>query len=68
LISFYIAGSFMPDPRIGVMSSVRPFYLFGFDPIVWGMSASALMGVVVSLLTAPPDEKLVSKMFDATPA
>lgn len=68
LISFYIAGSFMPDPKIGVISSVRPFYLFGFDPIVWGMTASALMGVVVSLLTAPPDEKLVSKMFDATPA
>ncbi len=64
LISFYIVGSFMPDPKIGVISSVRPFYLFGFDPIVWGMLASAVAGIVVTKLTPPPDEQLVAKMFD----
>lgn len=68
LIAFYIAGSFMPDPKIGVISSVRPFYFLGFDPIVWGMSASAIAGVAVSFLTAPPDKALVAKMFDAAPS
>lgn len=65
LIAFYIAGSLSTvDPMIGVISSVRPYYFLRFDPILWGMSASAIVGVVVTLLTPPPDATLVSKMFD----
>ena len=41
------------------------YYLQGFDPIVWGLALSLVVGVVVSLLTSPPDEALIAKMFDA---
>ena len=35
------------------------------DPVVWGLLATHLAGVVVSLATAPPPTGLVSKLFDA---
>jgi SSS family solute:Na+ symporter/sodium/pantothenate symporter len=42
----------------------KPLALFGMDPIVWGVLASAVAGVLVSLLTEPPEEQLVSRLFD----
>ena len=42
-----------------------PYNLLGFEPIVWGLSVSLLVGIVASLLTRPPDERLVRKLFDA---
>jgi sodium/pantothenate symporter len=42
-----------------------PYNLLGFEPIVWGLSVSLIVGTVVSLVTRPPDERLVSKLFDA---
>lgn len=50
---------------IGEVSKFRPYYLCGLHPLVWGLSASLVAGIVVSLCTQPPDEKLVSKLFDA---
>lgn len=44
------------------------YYLLGFDPCVWGLSASLLGGIVGSLLTSKPDPALVSLLFDAQPA
>ena len=41
-----------------------PYNLLGFEPIVWGLSVSLLVGIVASLVTRPPDERLVSKLFD----
>jgi len=46
-------------------SGFVPYNLLGFEPIVWGLAVSLLAGITASLLTAPPDEKLVSKLFDA---
>jgi len=63
LILFYIAGFFFPDPGIGPMGSIRPIFLSGLDPIIWGLSASLIAGVGVSLLTPAPDPKLVSRLF-----
>jgi SSS family solute:Na+ symporter/sodium/pantothenate symporter len=42
-----------------------PYNLLGFEPIVWGLSVSLVVGIVGSLMTRPPDERLVSKLFDA---
>src|SRR5262245_26304201 len=42
-----------------------PYNLLGFEPIVWGLAVSLLVGIVASLVTRPPDERLVSKLFDA---
>ncbi len=44
-----------------------PYYLFGFDPCIWGLGSSFLAGVVVSLLTPPPDAARVSLLFDLQP-
>jgi SSS family solute:Na+ symporter/sodium/pantothenate symporter len=44
-----------------------PYNLRGFEPIVWGLGVSLVVGIVVSLITRPPDEKLVSTLFDAEP-
>jgi sodium/pantothenate symporter len=46
-------------------SGFVPYNLLGFEPIVWGLSVSLIVGVAVSFLTRPPDERLISKLFDA---
>lgn len=56
-----------PDPGIGQATNFSPYFLFGLEPIVWGILASGVTGVVTSLLTPPPDEKLVAKMFGVQP-
>ena len=57
-----------PDPKIGLASMFRPYYLLGVDPVLWGLGASAIAGVVGSLCTSPPPAELVAKFFDAAPA
>ena len=52
------------DQGLGPETSFRAYYLLGLEPIVWGLLASIVTGVVVSLLTRPPDERLVSWLFD----
>jgi SSS family solute:Na+ symporter/sodium/pantothenate symporter len=54
--------------RAGKPSEFHAYELLGFDPLIWGLASSLLCGVVVSLLTHPPDERLISKLFDAQPA
>jgi sodium/pantothenate symporter len=53
-----------PDPKLGLASAFRPYFLGGFDPILWGMLASAIAGFGVSRLTQPPSPALISQMFD----
>ncbi|HVX59271.1 MAG TPA: sodium:solute symporter [Pirellulales bacterium] len=45
--------------------NIRPVTPLGLDPIIWGLAISSLLGVATSLCTAPPAEKLVSRLFDA---
>jgi SSS family solute:Na+ symporter/sodium/pantothenate symporter len=42
-----------------------PYNLLGFEPIVWGLAVSLVVGIIASLLTQPPDQRLISKLFDA---
>jgi SSS family solute:Na+ symporter/sodium/pantothenate symporter len=51
------------DPGIGPMTRFRPYYLLGFDPIIWAVLASAVTGIVVSLVTRPPREELLQRLF-----
>lgn len=60
-----IIGILGPDRGIGLASAVRPYYLLSLDPVVWGLAASAIAGVGVSLITTPPPAELVSSFFDA---
>jgi sodium/pantothenate symporter len=67
LLTLYIVGFLQPDPLIGPATKFRPYFLLGFDAILWGLLASLIAGVVVSLMTQPPDAALVSKLFDEQP-
>jgi SSS family solute:Na+ symporter/sodium/pantothenate symporter len=57
-----------PNPPIGATETVRPYYLFGLDPCVWGLSSSLAAGIVGSLVSGPPDAKRVSLLFDFHPS
>jgi hypothetical protein len=55
------------DPMIGQATRFRPYYLLGFEPIVWGLAASLVAGVGVSLATSPPPRALVRRLFEVLP-
>ena len=57
-LSLYVAG-FIVNNRFA------PYALFDIDPIIWGLAASAIAGVGVSLITTPPPKELVARFFDA---
>jgi SSS family solute:Na+ symporter/sodium/pantothenate symporter len=52
------------DQHIGQVTRFRPYFLLDLDPLLWGLAASLVAGLVVSLCTAPPEDKLVSRLFD----
>lgn len=60
-------GSFelFTEQRFGQFTGFRPYFLMQLDPLLWGLLASAIFGVTVSLLTRPPDPGVVSRLFDA---
>lgn len=49
-----------------IHGSFQPYYLLGFDPIMWGVPASLVTGITVSLLTRAPDAEHLARCFDAT--
>jgi len=59
LAGLYVAYTARPQV------SFAAYNLLGFEPIVWGLAVSLVVGLAVSLMTQPPDEKLISKLFDA---
>ena len=67
VLSLYLLGilGIMPAQPFGQLTKFHPYYLLNVDPFLWGLLASGSCGIIVSLLTTPPDAKLVSKMFDA---
>ena len=40
-----------------------PVYLFGLDPLIYGLIISLVLGVIVSLITAPLPQKHVDRYF-----
>jgi sodium/pantothenate symporter len=48
----------------GKASEFHAYELLGLEPLIWGLLSSLVVGVMVSLVTRPPDERLVSKLFD----
>lgn len=63
LYSIGIAEQLM-QAQANAPTSFRPIFLLGFDPLIWGLVTSIVLGVIVTMLTDPPDEDLVSRMFD----
>jgi Na+/proline symporter len=69
MISLYSLGFYLAwtgfDQLIGPATKFRPYYLLELDPIVWGLLASAVAGITVSLWTSPPDQQRLTRLFDA---
>jgi SSS family solute:Na+ symporter/sodium/pantothenate symporter len=50
MLALYLPGWISgADPQIGEKSNFYPVYLFGVAPFVWGLGASILLGIGVSL-------------------
>jgi sodium/pantothenate symporter len=60
----WVSAYYGYDQGLGPDTAFRAYYFLGLEPIVWGLLASCLAGVIVSLATQPPDERLVSWLFD----
>jgi sodium/pantothenate symporter len=65
MIVMYAAGMFVAPPSIGPEAGFRPLYLFGMEPLLYGVLVSLVVGTVVSYCTQPPDDKIVAPLFDA---
>ncbi|MBS0210705.1 MAG: sodium:solute symporter [Planctomycetes bacterium] len=51
--------------QTGAFKPLRPW---GLDPTIFGMAASCVLGIGVSLLTRPPREELLRRLFDESDA
>ncbi len=58
-------GQIWPPQPIGMAKGFRPYFVYGFEPVVYGLFVSAVTGVVISLLTRPPREEHLARIFDA---
>jgi Na+/proline symporter len=69
-LALYAYGSYLGlqgfDQKIGPEpTGFGAYYLLGMEPGVWGLLASFVTGVAVSLVTCPPEPKHVAWLFDA---
>jgi SSS family solute:Na+ symporter/sodium/pantothenate symporter len=64
-LALLVAGSLLPDPLLGPATRFRSHYWCGLEPVVWGLLASLLAGILVSLCSRPPRPELLAKWFDA---
>jgi SSS family solute:Na+ symporter/sodium/pantothenate symporter len=64
MLSLYAAGWIWGGSPIDARTPFSPLAVLGFHPIVWGLTASVLAGVVVSLMTTPPPAAHISRLFD----
>jgi Na+/proline symporter len=71
MLGLYAAGWITgADPGIGEKGNFYPVYPLGIAPFVWGLIASAVLGIGVSLATATPRREVVDRFFgtgDAAP-
>jgi sodium/pantothenate symporter len=75
VLTLFVIGRFEPSlvqagwlaqkAPIGPATSFHAYYLAGMEPAVWGLAASCLLGILVSLMTRPPSADVISRMFDA---
>ncbi len=63
-----VLALFTAGPLVEGKPMFDPYQLLGLDPIVWGLAVSSVLCLLVSSITAPPPEELVSRLFDAQPA
>jgi sodium/pantothenate symporter len=65
VLALFITGWFGEQSGIGMATAFAPYYLFGIEPVVWGLAASAIAGIGISVLTSPPPPPLIQRLFDS---
>ena len=68
VLLLFAAGQFDwfgPPQAIGMAKGFRPYFVGGLEPVVWGLLVSAIMGIGVSLITRPPSDEHLAKIYDA---
>jgi len=68
VLGLYVVGFLGIGEQHIHVAGFHPYYLLELDPLLWGLSASLLTSVSVSLATEPPPAQLISQLFDAAPA
>lgn len=63
----WIQGAQGVQQPIGMLTNFRPHFLLGVEPLAWGLAASSIAGVLVSLASQPPPVAIVSRFFDSEP-
>lgn len=65
ILTLYLCGilGWTPSQNIGSLDKFRPYFLLGFEPLIWGLLVSATSGISVSLLTRPLDDELIQRFF-----
>lgn len=58
VLALYVAGMWLNDGEF------KAYKLAGLDPVIWGIAASLLAGIVATYASAPPPASLVSSLFD----
>ncbi len=66
-LGLLIAGLILPDQRIDQDTAFHSYYPWGYHPVIFALSASIVAGIGVSLFTAPPPDRVLSQLFDASP-
>jgi len=72
VLALYAAGWIMSatqpgwEPGIGEKSTFSPIYPLGIAPFVWGLSASVILGIAVSLSGKAPKNELLERYFPAS--
>ncbi len=64
LLGWLASAGWIPGLQEEGKIAFKPYYLGGVDPLVWGLLASLVLGIAVSLWTRP-EEELVKKYFPA---
>lgn len=66
-ISLYVGRwvGLLPKQGFGPASELAPYWLLGLEPVVWGLAASFVTGIVVSLCTKAPESAWVDRLFTA---
>ena len=57
------ALGWLGEQTYGPRSELAPIWLLDLEPLVWGLLASFTAGIVVSLMTRPPNAELVDRLF-----
>jgi sodium/pantothenate symporter len=62
VVGLYAMGYALESRQVAP-TDLKPYYLAGLDPLIYGLGVSFACGIIVSWLTRPPPEPYVARFF-----